>query len=69
MIVACVCERSSSTGGSAPAPSQKKSSWPVCWMSRKSAMANVASPKAFMMNAFLPAWTALVRWCQKLISR
>ena len=29
----------------------------------------VASPKAFMMNAFLAAATACGRWCQKPISR
>ena len=36
----------------------RKSSEPTCWMSRKSARAKVASPKAFMMKAFLPAATA-----------
>ena len=46
-----------------------KSSAPVFWMMRKRASTNVASPKAFMMNAFFPACTAVARWCQKLISR
>jgi hypothetical protein len=42
---------------------------PVCWISRKSASAIVASPNAFMMNAFLAASTAVRRWCQKPIRR
>ena len=42
---------------------------PVRWMSRKIASTKVASPNAFMMNAFLPAATAVARWCQKLIRR
>ena len=46
-----------------------KASEPVCGISRKSASAIVASPKAFMMNAFFAAATALGRSCQKPISR
>jgi hypothetical protein len=46
-----------------------KSSAPVCWIRMKSASAKVASPNAFMMNAFLPASTACGRWCQKLMRR
>ena len=42
---------------------------PVCWISRKNASAIVASPKAFMMNAFFAAATADGRSCQKPISR
>ncbi len=46
-----------------------KSSEPVCSMRMKSASAKVASPIAFMTNAFFPAATAVERWCQKLIKR
>ena len=46
-----------------------KSSVPVCWISRKSASAIVASPTAFMMNAFLAAAIALGRSWRKPISR
>ena len=46
-----------------------KFSEPVRWISRKSASANVASPIAFITNAFLAAATALGRSCQKPISR
>ena len=46
-----------------------KSSEPVCWTSRNSASAIVASPNAFMMNAFLAAATAVGRSCQNPISR
>ena len=46
-----------------------KSSEPVFWISRKKASAMVASPTAFMMNAFLAAATALGRSCQKPIRR
>ena len=41
----------------------------MCWISRKSASAIVASPNAFMMNAFFAAAIALGRSCQKPISR
>ena len=34
------------------------SSCPVCWISRKSASAKVASPNAFITNAFFAAATA-----------
>ncbi len=40
-----------------------------CWMSTNSASAIVASPNAFMMNAFFAAATALGLSCQKPISR
>ena len=46
-----------------------KSSEPVFWISRKNASAIVASPNAFMMNAFLAAATALGRSWWKPISR
>ena len=39
----------------AAANTPAKSSCPVCWISRNSASAIVASPNAFMMNAFLAA--------------
>ena len=42
---------------------------PVCWISRKSAIAIVASPTAFMMNAFLAAAIADGRSWLKPISR
>ena len=54
-----------------PAPSNApwKSSVPVCQMRTKSASAIVASPNAFITNAFFAAATASGRWCQKPISR
>src|SRR3989304_4294811 len=54
---------------SAPANAPAKSSVPVCWISTKKASAIVASPTAFMTNAFLAAATASGRRCQKPISR
>ena len=39
----------------AAAKTVEKSSDPVCWTRMKSARTNVASPTAFMTNAFLPA--------------
>jgi hypothetical protein len=42
---------------------------PVCWISRNSEIAIVASPAAFMMNAFLAAATAEARSWLKPISR
>ncbi len=45
----------------ADAKTPAKSSWPVCWISRKSARAIVASPNAFMMNAFFAAAIAAGR--------
>ena len=42
---------------------------PVCWMSRKSASAMVASPIAFMTKAFFAAAIASGRSCQNPISR
>ncbi len=53
----------------ARAKTVSKFSEPVCWMSRKSASAIVASPKAFMTKAFFAAAIALGRSCQKPISR
>ena len=54
-----------------PAQSNELSnvSEPVRWMSRKKASAIVASPNAFMMNAFFAAATALGRSWWKPISR
>ena len=47
-------------------PAQSNEDWnesePVRWMSRKKASAIVASPIAFMMNAFFAAATACGRW-------
>ena len=48
----------SPSASGASAKTVAKSSEPICWMRRKSASAKVASPTAFMMNAFLPAATA-----------
>ena len=45
------------------------SSVPVCQMSRTSPSASVASPIAFMTNAFFAAATASGRWCQNPIRR
>ncbi len=45
------------------------SSVPVSQISRTSASANVASPIAFMTNAFFAAATASGRWCQNPMSR
>ena len=53
----------------APRTTTPKSSDPVFWISRKNASAIVASPNAFMMNAFLAAATALGRSWWKPISR
>ena len=54
-----------------PAPSNavSKSSVPVCQIRTKSASAIVASPNAFITNAFFAAATACGRSCQKPISR
>ncbi len=54
-----------------PAPSNapSKSSVPVCQIRTKSASAIVASPNAFITNAFFAAATASGRSCQKPISR
>jgi hypothetical protein len=41
----------------------------VRWITRKSASAIVASPIAFITNAFFAAAIADGRWCQKPISR
>ena len=46
-----------------------KSSRPVCWISRKSASASVASPKAFITKAFFAAAIADGRSWWKPISR
>jgi hypothetical protein len=46
-----------------------KSSEPVFQISRKRDSAIVASPTAFMTNAFFAAAMAVGRWCQKPISR
>jgi hypothetical protein len=46
-----------------------KLSEPVRWISRKSASAIVASPTAFITNAFFAAAIAVGRSCQKPISR
>ena len=54
---------------SAPANASANSSVPVVQIRTKKASAIVASPKAFMMNAFLAAATASGRSCQKPISR
>ena len=43
------------------APSDPNPIEPVCSMRKKSASAKVASPNAFMMNAFLAAAIALGR--------
>ena len=51
------------------APSEPKLIEPVCSISRKSASAIVASPTAFMMNAFFAAAIALGRSWWKPISR
>ena len=53
----------------AAAKTPAKSSCPVCWISRKSASATVASPKAFITNAFLAAAIAEGRSWWKPISR
>ena len=57
-----------STAGAASKTGPKSSEF-VCWISRKSASAKVASPNAFITNAFLAAATAVGRSCQKPISR
>ena len=54
---------------SAPAKTPAKSSVPVCQIRTKKASAIVASPKAFMTNAFFAAATASGFSCQKPISR
>ena len=68
--------RPSATRFAAQTPSESalantisKLSEPVRWISRKRASAIVASPIAFITNAFLAAATALGRSCQKPISR
>jgi hypothetical protein len=53
----------------APAKAGPKSSEPVCQIRAKNARAIVASPNAFITNAFLAAATACGRSCQKPISR
>ena len=62
---ATVCD---SRAGAARTTSAK-SSEPVCQISTKNASAIVASPNAFMMNAFFAAAIAAGRSCQKPISR
>ena len=54
----------SPSASGAAAKTVEKSSDPVCWTRMKSARTNVASPTAFMTNAFLPASTGARRWCQ-----
>ena len=54
---------------SAPAKAPAKSSVPVCQIRTKNASAIVASPKAFITNAFFAAATASGRSCQKPIRR
>ncbi len=56
-------EPSPSASG-ASANTTPKSSDPTCCTRMKSASTKVASPTAFMTNAFLPASTGARRWCQ-----
>ena len=56
---------SESTSANTPA----YSSVPVCQMSSTSPSARVASPIAFITNAFLAAATASGLWCQKPMRR
>ena len=53
----------------APSKDARKFSVPVCHISTKNASAIVASPKAFITNAFFAAATASGRSCQKPIRR
>ena len=53
----------------APSNEAWKSSVPVCHIRTKNASAIVASPNAFITNAFFAAATASARSCQKPINR